>query len=265
MTDEDILRNLLSGTAPLDSSWEVFLRRFSNLILKVIWQFEKDHDEVMEKYLRVCNKLAEKNFATLRRYETRSPVKTARFSTWLAAVTRNLCIDAHRATHGRKELPRAVLQLEEFDREVFRLYYWKGYSLEEVEQRLANHDGATPASVMESLVRIESVVAGSAARVRQETLNVRFDDEAFSLPPDSEDDFKEMLEWLERWLNELEDQERMIIRLRFWEGMTGPEIAKAMRLSPEGRVYPLLQQSLGRLRQLATRTYTEPKIGGFSV
>jgi len=218
----------------------------------------------MDKYLYVCSKLAEKNFGILRRYEIRVSGKSARFSTWLAAVTRNLCIDAHRALHGRKELPRAVLQLREFDREVFRLYYWRGFSREEVEHCLANHSEASSTAVTESFVRIDDVVAGSARHVQKE-LTIRFDDENMFHLPEVEDDFVEILEWLERWLNDLEDQERMIIRLRFWEGMTGPEIARAMRISPEQRVYPLLQQAIGRLREFATRTYTEPKMGGLSV
>ncbi|MBM2840308.1 MAG: hypothetical protein HW412_836, partial [Bacteroidetes bacterium] len=45
VTDEAIVQNLLSeGTSV---TWEAFLRRFSNLMLKIIWQFEKDYDEAM--------------------------------------------------------------------------------------------------------------------------------------------------------------------------------------------------------------------------
>jgi RNA polymerase sigma factor (sigma-70 family) len=75
-------------------------------------------------------------------------------------------------------------------------------------------------------------------------------------PTQGEDsDLDEMRVWLERWMDRLNDQERMIIRLRFWEDLTGPEIARAMKISPEQAVYPLLQKALMNLRDQAQATY----------
>jgi DNA-directed RNA polymerase specialized sigma24 family protein len=74
-----------------------------------------------------------------------------------------------------------------------------------------------------------------------------------------------MLVWVERWLSVLTDQERMIIRLRFWEGMKGSEIAEAMNISPEAKVYTLLQKGLAHLREQARATYRGQKQGSASV
>ncbi|MBM2846874.1 MAG: hypothetical protein HW407_2186 [Bacteroidetes bacterium] len=264
MTDEAIVQNLLSeGTS---ATWEAFLRRFSNLMLKIIWQFEKDYDEAMEKYVYVCRKLAGNNFGILRRFQQHHGDNHPQFTTWLAAVTHNLCIDAHRAVHGRRQLPRAILRLSEFDREVFRLYYWRGYSEQEIEQRMANTPGATSIAVAESLHRMKDALAGSAAHPHSKPTMVPFDEEdaAFG-STEMENDFTEMLGWLNRWLDELSDQQRMIIRLRFFEGMTGPEIAKAMHISPEQNVYPLLQKAMSRLRERASQTYADKRTRNLSV
>jgi len=262
VNDEEILTNLLAGKAGQEP-WKAFLIRFSNLILKVIWAFEKDYDEVMEKYLFVCTKLAENDFARLRKFRLKegpSPM----FTTWLAAVTQNLCIDAHRARHGRKQLPRAVARLEEFDREVFCLYYWRGCSIEELEHRaLLRKLGV--ASVKESLDRIGHVLSGQPVAARTPVALVSFDEHETAGESDADNDFEELENWLNQWISTLSSQEQMILRLRFWEDMTGPEIANAMRITPRQRVYPLLQRALESLRQKAAQTYGDQSTSRASV
>jgi DNA-directed RNA polymerase specialized sigma24 family protein len=264
MSDEVILERLLTKGNQPASDWEAFLRRFSNLILKVIWQFEKDYDQAMDKYLYVCRKLAENSFAILRRFQQKHGDNPPQFTTWLTAVTHNLCIDAHRVTHGRRQLPQAVLRLSEFDREVFRLYYWRGYSEEEIEQQLATTEKRN--ALTESLERIQGVIVGSSTGTRSEPTMIPFDERDAGLgSSESDSDFAEMLGWLQRWLDELSDQDRMIIRLKFWEDMSGAEIAAAMRISPEQRIYPLLHKAIARLRERAMRTYSVRKTGDLSV
>jgi len=262
MTDGAIVQRLLSeGTT---AAWEVFLHRFSNLMLKIIWQFERDYDEAMEKYLYVCRKLAGNDFAILRRFEQHHGEHSPEFTTWLAAVTHNLCIDAHRALHGRRQLPRAILRLSEFDREVFRLYYWRGYSREEIEQQTVNVPHRTATAVAESLERIES--SGLSLPRETEPMLVPIDEQNASPGSgETESDFNEMVGWLEQWLDELNDQERMIVRLWFWEDMSGREIAAAMKISPEHRVYSLLKKTMSRLRERAVQTYADQRTGNLSV
>ncbi|HET6274254.1 MAG TPA: sigma factor-like helix-turn-helix DNA-binding protein [Bacteroidota bacterium] len=262
MTDEAIVHNLLSeGTS---GTWEKFLSRFSNLILKIVWQFEKDYDEAMDKYLYVCGKLAGNNFAILRRFEEHHGDHPPQFTTWLASVAHNLCIDAHRAAHGRRQLPRAILRLSEFDREVFRLYYWRGYSREEIEQQTANTPKRTATAVTESLEKIQSAELTTYQPLKP-TL-IQFDEQNVNHGSnEAENDFTEMLKWMERWLDELGEQERMIVKLWFWEDMSGRDIATAMRISPEHRVYSLLKKTMARLRERASQTYADQRRGNLSV
>jgi len=265
MTDETILKDLLSKPQQPELAWETFLRRFSNLILKVVWHFEKDYDEAMEKYLFVCRKLAENDFARLRRFQQLGP-KSPRFTTWLAAVTNNLCIDSHRARHGRRQIPRPISRLSEFDREVFRLYYWKGYSHEEINGQLAKESRGQPSAVIESLSRIQESLGGKAGPLSGKSTTISLDENDPRFVSDENDpDADELLTWLQTWLNRLTDQEQLIIRLRFWEDMTGPEIAQAMSLSPEQKVYTLLQKALSHLREEARKTYEGEKSENASV
>jgi DNA-directed RNA polymerase specialized sigma24 family protein len=252
MDDKEILLDLLTGDER-QRAWQTFLGRFSNLLLKVIWHCEEDYDEVMEKYLFVCRKLAENDFARLRKFRIHDP-ESVLFTTWLASVTRNLCVDAHRSRFGRKQLPRAIARLSPLDREVFRLYYWKGYTLEELEHSVRNPE------FRDSLERISEVLTGRTPEAPPFLLPLQEND----LPPDDADaDIDEMRGWLERWMDRLAEKERLIIRLRFWEDMTGPEIARTMNISSEQTVYPLLQKALSHLREQARQTYST-KIGSDS-
>ncbi len=266
MKNENVIEQLLSGGNHTGTTWKEFLRQHSLILLKIIWQFEHDYDEAMEKYVYVCRKLAENDFAILKRFRQQGGDNPPKFTTWLAAVTHNLCIDAHRATHGRRQLPRAILRLSEFDREVFRLYYWKGYSRDEIEQHLANTPGATAVAIAGSLRYMEETLTGPSAHPHVQPAAIPFDEQDGSIGfTEMDHDLVELLGSLNTWLDELSDQERMIIRLRFWEGMTGSEIAKAMKISPEQRVYPLLQNTLSRLRERALQTYATKSTGDLSV
>lgn len=251
MSNENILEQLLAGGSRVEISWKQFLTAYSNLFLKVIWQLDKDRDSVMEKYLFVCQKLAANDFAILRKFQREYGSNPPTFSTWLAAVARNLCIDAHRSTHGRRQLPRSVARLLPLKRRVFQLHYWKGHSREEIQQMLASE--ASAGAIADAFEQLDDVLEGSRAQLRDSHIHVPLDDE-FEAGGQSNDDEKEITEWMERWLGELPPQERMILRLRFWEEMTAKEIAAGMNMENEQRVYTILRSALKQLKQKATRT-----------
>lgn len=262
MNDSEIVQDLLSGNHP-ERAWGTFLNRFSNLILKVIWQSERDYDEVMESYLFVCRKLAEGDFARLRRFRERGGNAPA-FTTWLAVVSRNLCVDAHRSRHGRKQFPRAIMRLADLDREVFRLYYWKGCSLEEIQTKAARF-GTTPEGVTESISKIELAISANPGSTMPRAVFVPLDDNEAVASSADDADLREMEQWLHQWISTLPSQDQMILRLRFWEDMTAPEIARSMKISPVERVYPLLRSALHSLREKATVTYRNQSTGAASV
>lgn len=91
-----ILNALSSGAG--EDAWAEFLRLYSPLVLKVSRLFARDSDHASDCFLFVCEGLARDRYRRLRRFRPEGP---ARFSTWLHAVTRNLCLDWWRREFGR--------------------------------------------------------------------------------------------------------------------------------------------------------------------
>ncbi len=156
---------MLNSGKNKEDLWAEFVRRFSKLLLKVIWQFEKDKDEVMEKYLWIFTKLADNNFSILRKFNHSSNRTPPKFSTWFVAVVRNLCVDAHRSVHGRRRFPKALLNLSAVDRKVFELYFWKGNSVEEIEYKMGQNHNDEHNFVKASLERIENLLSRCYQRI----------------------------------------------------------------------------------------------------
>jgi len=63
------------------------------MLFAVVRRFERDEDAIADCYLFVCEQLSAKGFRRVLRFD---PGGRARFTTWLCAVTRNLCLDWHR-------------------------------------------------------------------------------------------------------------------------------------------------------------------------
>jgi RNA polymerase sigma factor (sigma-70 family) len=94
-------------TAPDSSSreaaWEELIERHTRLLLAIARSFEGGHDETMERYSYILEKLREDGFRRLRSFDENSG---ARFSTWLTVTSRRLCLDYLRSRYGRVR-PRA--------------------------------------------------------------------------------------------------------------------------------------------------------------
>lgn len=232
------------------------MRRYSNFILKVVWEFETDPDEAMEKYLYVCSHLAANDRAILRKFQQAyGPGKAPRFTSWLYAVVRNLCIDAYRAAQGRRRYPRAVARLSDYDRRVFELYYWEGYAVDQIEHLTAGrHPGET---VAEALARIEAVLTRRAKERAVQAHRrpvVSYEDGMPTAETNGpEDSIFSPASRIEHWLAELSEEEQLIVRLRFWEDLSGPEIARVLGIEPSHRVYRALRKALDHLRGYAIK------------
>lgn len=86
------------GTGDSEAAWNRLIERHSRLILAAAASFRGGHDEVMDRYAYVLEKLRENDFRRLRAFQ---PDGSARFSTWLTLAARRLCVDRHRARYGR--------------------------------------------------------------------------------------------------------------------------------------------------------------------
>lgn len=256
LSDQALRARLLADGPETEAAWKEFLRRYSNLFLKIIWQFETEQDAVMNTYLYVCSRLAANNLAILRRFRQDHGVTPPKFSTWLYAVVRNLCVDAYRAAQGRRRYPSAIARLSAFDRHLFALYYWDDYTAEEIEHLMASSQQHTNESVVQGLARIEASLTRPAQRSllrSPKPTKLPYEDgialmrtmpEASGIPDETQ---------IEQWLAILTNEERLVVRLRFWENMTGSEIADALDIVPPYRVYGMLKKALRQLRQHAQR------------
>ena len=256
LNDLSLLRKLLQDGLNEQSGnnkeelWKEFLHRFTKLILKIIWQVEKDKDRVMDKYLWVCTKLAANNFYILRKFNEGSKDRTPKFTTWLVAVVRNLCIDEHRSTFGRKRLPKALLKLNDTDRKIFELYFRKSYSIDEIENTMSLQEGI----VNESLERIEELLKSSRESiyvVNKSTEFISLDDLKLISESTSADNLDSLEFLTEQWIVKLSEEEKIIVRLKFWEDLGVKDIAKILGYKSVQKVYAVLRNALKFLRKEA--------------
>ena len=94
------LRSLLGANSPEDreAAWAEFLKQHSKLILHTARRASAGHDDVMDRYTHVLDRLRQDDFRRLRSFSLNG---TGKFTTWLVVVVRRLCIDHHRGLLGR--------------------------------------------------------------------------------------------------------------------------------------------------------------------
>ncbi len=252
---EGVLHRL--GSRAPEQAWEEFLEVCSPLVLQVIRFFERDPDPVADCFLFVCERLRAKRFRRLRRFR---PLGPACFSTWLRAVVRNLCLDWHRRESGRHRVFRAVGALGPLERAVFRCRFREGLSRHETLLSLRSRFPELT----------EPELLASEERVRQSLTPRQL--WLLSLPPravhlalESEDGSERQLRdpepgpeeilslseqrgVLERALLRLPDSERLLVRLRFEEGLTLEQIARITGLGNPQRAERHIKGLLERLR-----------------
>ena len=103
----------MAGAAPLElgqllcagdstskeAAWDELIIHHTRLLVAVARSFGASHDEAMERYSYILEKLRDDDFRRLRTFDADSGT---RFSTWLTVTARRLCLDYHRSRYGRK-------------------------------------------------------------------------------------------------------------------------------------------------------------------
>ncbi len=252
MKDKSLLKRLFSRGGESEKAWKDFLRLYSKLILKIIWKFTNDYDQVMNEYLFVCNSLCCENFKLLHKFNLSRTNNQPRFSCWLSTVVRNLCIDWHRKTYGRRYLPKALTKMDLFEKRVFDLYYRLDYGINEIENILrAENNGRY--SIGQIIANIEDVCADkkqlSFFYRKNAILLVEFDDsKAYKAYQDKfVDERREIKENIGNLISTLPPLNRILVQLKYWEGMSGIEIARLLNVN-QRKVYHILTNSLKILK-----------------
>lgn len=91
------LQRLLSGDSAGDA-WEDFVAEHSRLLLHVARSVSTTHDDALDAYAYVLERLHEDDCRRLREFASDPRSK---FTTWLVVVARRLCVDLHRRRYGR--------------------------------------------------------------------------------------------------------------------------------------------------------------------
>jgi len=156
---DDLLRQLRSRDPR--EAWARFLELYSPLLFDVARRFERDAEPVADCYLYICEQLNENGFRRLLRFRTDGP---ARFSTWLCAVARNLCLDWHRREFGRHRVFESVARMPPLEQEVFRGLFVERLPIEDLFLKLEpRHPGLTIGQVAD---RAEAVGQALSSRQR---------------------------------------------------------------------------------------------------
>jgi len=95
------------------AAWDLFIDRYRRLIFATIRRTIQDHEDALDVFTHVCDRLSADNLARLEKY-TDHEAKRARFSTWLVVVVRNQTIDWVRAREGRRRVsvPEALSPIQ---------------------------------------------------------------------------------------------------------------------------------------------------------
>lgn len=140
------------------------------------------------------------------------------------------------------------------ERRVFRLYYWEGFTMQEIRQMLSPSKDHSLNRLDVALRRIESLIFENPRGKDQKPVMIAYDEiKHDALVPHSDSDFDGMERLFEMLSELLTARERAVIRLRFWEDLSAREIGEVLHISPVRKVYTHLEQALKKLRQRALK------------
>jgi len=256
---ENSIAELLNRLSSVDAgpAWVEFLDRYSRLIMNTANQFEYEQDRINECFLFVCEKLNDGGFRRLLNFNTRG---TAKFRTWLGTVVFNLCVDWHRKEFGRVALLPALSALPAFDQSVYRLIIEQGMDKEASFQTLrADFPDLSRELVAISVSRIYSLLTSHQRwqisvrnRGRKQARGGPHQGRIERLPdpgvgPEVEAQTQQELEALQNAIAHLPANQRLLLKLRFQEGLSLKKIAQLKHLGDTNRAWRHIQAAINAL------------------
>jgi RNA polymerase sigma factor (sigma-70 family) len=248
----------LSSTEP-QSAWCAFLDRYSGLIYHVVLSFDRDPDRSGNCYLFVCEQLSANDFRRLRKFDVGG---RATFSTWLCAVMRNLCLDWHRKEHGRHRMFGSVARRSATDQLLFEVVFRRGFSAEEAREELSRRGVELSFAAVEErisdlrrclssrqlwLLSSGNTVLDSIDGEEERTYVVEPADPAPD--PEALAALRETHQHVSAALASLTDSDRLLVRLRYQEGLTLQQVAKLVGLKDAQTADRRLRDIIEHLRQ----------------
>ena len=244
------LNSLESGAA-----WAEFIDRFAPLIMKAVQQFEFEQERANDCFLHICEKLCENGFRRLLKFNTAGQ---ARFDTWLGTVLFNLCVDWHRKEFGRAVMLPAIGALPAFDQSVYRLYFEQAMDREACRRTLEDEfPDLTAEQFAEAIARVHRVLTPRqrwrmGARNRRHLRNAARDVDVEALPdsraePEALASQEERHRLLREGLSGLSAEQRLLLQLRFEQGLTLGKVAEILGLGDPFRARRQIEAALDAL------------------
>lgn len=249
--------------------WTLFLEQYSQTILRTIHRFSFDYDEIMEIYVYACEKLAENDFFRVKQFRGVGLSGKATFNTWLVSTTINFCRAWVRQKKGRRRLFEAIKNLAELDQKVFDLYYWQNFSENEIIEILnLKHDfRLTPIDVHQSIQRINQalteknkwkIVSNLLRNYPTLSLEKLIEEQGDSFINNREYEWNENPEFsfekkdtesiLNKAFQQLTQEERDLLRLRFQKELSAREIGEILKIEKYKKVYSKIDSALGKIK-----------------
>jgi RNA polymerase sigma factor (sigma-70 family) len=262
--DEDALRRLLDRLASAEQgeAWAEFLDAYARRILQVVHRVEWDADRRTDCFVFVCEELRRNRCRRLLRFD---PTKGASFLTWVRVVTHNLCLDWHRQQVGRFRLFRSLADLSPLDEEIYRRVFAGGLSAREARHSLQpDYPDLTESRVAETIEHIRQeltprqhwllsmqrpkVVPLAGGEHRDEDAPER---QIADTGPDPEllAAREERRDQLVTALGRLSGEDRLLLGLRYEQGLTLRQVAELMELNNAQQADRRLREVLALLRE----------------
>jgi RNA polymerase sigma factor (sigma-70 family) len=243
---------LLAGDP--DAAWDLFVGRYRRLIFAAIRHYTTDHDEVMDVFAQACEALRSDDLARLRRYLDQ-PNHSARISTWLVTVVRNLTVDWFRHRDGRPRIGALATKLPPLRRSIFEHVFLQGHSHLETYELLRTTDHQA-LSFKEFLSELRATYQAVATTRRGPLLG----ELAGPLPelddatPEQESAERAGLgALLEQALETLPPEERTAVRLYVVQQLPADQVARVLGWPNAKAVYNRVYRSLAELRSYLNR------------
>ena len=203
-------------------------------------------EEAEEFASTVLVKLVEDDYAIFRKFQGQSSLPT-----YLTTVIQRLCLDFLRANRGRPRASAEARRLGAVAIQLERLLYWDGFGFVEACRILRENHGvdASWQELEEMAGRLPSRAIGrhheGGERTEQLVGAVERPDEALSDRERAEEEERGVAA-LEEALATLDAEDRLILKMRFEDGFTIADVARALGLPQK----PLYRRVNGLLRKL---------------
>jgi RNA polymerase sigma factor (sigma-70 family) len=261
MPTDPFVSSILSALAPADrqSAWCEFLDRYSGLIYHVVHNFDRDPDRSGNCFLFVCERLSADDFRRLRKFDLAG---RASFSTWLCAVARNLCLDWYRKEHGRYRVFGSVAQRSAADQLLFELVFRRDFSVEEAREELSRRGvDLSFAAVEERISDLRRCMSSrqlwllSSGKTLPDSIDSGEEETYVAEPADPAPDpealfaLRETHKQVSAALGSLTDSDRLLVRLRYHEGLTLQQVARLVGLKDAQTADRRLRDIIDHLQQ----------------